>query len=261
MDNNNVRRPDASGSDAATELSRSWQHSSHLVNENKPSHIAIIPDGNRRWGELHGISRQDAYAIGIRKIGDVAKWCRNNGIRMLTMWGFSSENFERDSGEIEGLFELFKKNLMEILTTGGKEKQQIRVRFLGRIEKFPKAVQELMKTVEQETAKNSEYQLNLLLSYGGRDEIIDAVREMIKSGKRAEEIDEETISENIYTHGLPDPDLVIRTSGEQRLSGLMPWQTVYSELYFCKKLWPDFSKEDFLEALSDYSKRRRRFGK
>jgi len=232
-----------------------------MDNENKPSHIAIIPDGNRRWGELHGIARQEAYAIGIRKIGDVAKWCRDEGISMLTMWGFSSENFERDSAEIEVLFELFKKNLMDILTNSGKEKQQIRVRFLGRIEKFPKEVQELMKKVEQETARNSEYQLNLLLSYGGRDEIIDAFREILQSGKKAEEIDEKTIAEHLYTRGLPDPDLIIRTSGEQRLSGLMPWQTVYSELYFCKKLWPDFSKEDFLGALSDYAKRRRRFGK
>ena len=107
----------------------------------------------------------------------------------------------------------------------------------------------------------AEYQLNLLLSYGGRDEIIDAVKEIIQSGKKAEEIDEKTIAEHLYTRGLPDPDLIIRTSGELRLSGLMPWQTVYSELYFCKNLWPDFAKEDFLDALSDYAKRRRRFGK
>ena len=219
----------------------------HIMdNERKPSHIAIIPDGNRRWGELQGITKQEAYATGIRKIGDIAKWCRDEGIHMLTMWGFSSENFERDSAEIGGLFELFKKNLIDILTSNGKEKQQIRVRFLGRIGKFPKAVQELMKKVEQETAGNSEYQLNLLLSYGGRDEIIDAVKEIIQSGKKAEEIDEKTIAEHLYTRGLPDPDLIIRTSGELRLSGLMPWQTVYSELYFCKNSGRILQKRIFL---------------
>ncbi len=224
-----------------------------------PHHIAIIPDGNRRWSEKHGKSKQEGYAIGIRHIGDVMKWCKEYDIRMLTMWGFSIENFQRESDEIRGLFGLFRENLKEAIESDEKNKYDLRVRFFGRLHLFPKDIYSMIKKAEELSAKNKEYQLNLLLSYGGRAEIVDAVNAIIKKGYK--EIDEETLSRHMYTAGLPDPDLIIRTSGEQRLSGLLPWQSVYSELYFCKRLWPDFGRKDFENALRQYAKRQRRFGK
>jgi undecaprenyl diphosphate synthase len=224
-----------------------------------PKHIAIIPDGNRRWAKEKGISKKEGYAKGIEHIGDVLKWCKASNIRMLTMWGFSTDNFRRDREEIGDLFELFKKNLRKALESDEKNKHEVRVRFLGRIHLFPKEIQEMIQKAQEISSKNSEYQLNLLLSYGGREEIVDAVNSIIKEG--ISEVTEETISKHLYSKEIPDPDLVIRTSGEQRLSGLMPWQTTYSEFYFCEKLWPDFSQDDFKEALDEFSRRKRRYGK
>jgi len=140
------------------------------------------------------------------------------------------------------------------------DKNDVKIRFFGRLSLLPKEVQFMIKKVEEESGKNNtKHQLNLLLSYGGRNEIIDAVNSIISEG--LEKVDEQTISNHMYTKGLPDPDLIIRTSGEQRLSGLMPWQTCYSEFYFSKKLWPEFNKEDFHAALDEYAKRKRRYGK
>lgn len=229
------------------------------MTDEKPGHIAIIPDGNRRWARLHRMSKKEAYAKGIRHIGDVLKWCKEKDIRMLTMWGFSLENFRRDEKEIGQLFELFKQNLKKAIESDDKNKDELRVRYFGRINLFPKEIQKMIRKSEKITAKNKKYQLNLLLSYGGRAEIVDAVNSILKEGMR--KIDEEELSKHMYTSGLPDPDLIIRTSGEKRLSGLMPWQSTYSEFYFCKKLWPDFSKKDFKAALTDYAKRKRRYGK
>ncbi len=225
-----------------------------------PVHVAIIPDGNRRWAKRKGISKQEGYAIGIRKIGDVLKWCKARDIRMLTMWGFSTDNFKRDSAEVGSLFELFKENLKKAIESDEKNKRELRVRFFGRIGLFPREIQEMIKRAEAATAGGErKYQLNLLLSYGGREELVDAVNRILAEGMR--KVGENDISDHLYTKGLPDPDLIIRTSGEQRLSGLMPWQACYSEFYFCKKLWPDFSKKDFDAALAEYAHRRRRYGK
>ena len=175
------------------------------------------------------------------------------------MWGFSLENFKRDEKEIGQLFELFKQNLKKAIGSDERNKHDLRVRFFGRINLFPREIQRMIKKAEELSSKNKKYQLNLLLSYGGRAEIVDAVNEIIK--EEIEKVDEETLSKHMYTADLPDPDLIIRTSGEQRLSGLMPWQSTYSEFYFSKKLWPDFSKKDFKTALKDYAKRKRRYGK
>ncbi len=224
-----------------------------------PKHIAIIPDGNRRWAKEKDISRKEGYATGIRKIGDVLKWCKEHDVRMLTMWGFSTDNFKRDKDEIGGLFELFKQNLKKAIESDDKNKEELKVRFFGRLHLFPKEIQQMIKKAEEVSGKNTKYQLNLLLSYGGREELVDAVNDIIAEGIK--EVDEDTISGHVYTKGLPDPDMIIRTSGEQRLSGLMPWQSCYSEFFFCKKLWPDFSKEDFEEALGEYRRRKRRFGR
>ena len=229
------------------------------MDESIPRHIAIIPDGNRRWADKHRKSKQEAYAIGIRHIGDIMKWCKAKDVHMLTMWGFSLENFQRDEDEVKQLFELFKQNLKKAIESDKKNEDELRVRFFGRLHLFPKEIQEMIKQAEKMSAKNHKYQLNLLLSYGGRAEIVDAINEMIKEGY--EQVDETIVSEHMYTADVPDPDLVIRTSGEQRLSGLLPWQSVYSEFYFSKKLWPDFGKKDFGDALKQYANRKRRFGK
>ncbi len=222
--------------------------------------MAIIPDGNRRWARKKGLDYKQAYAIGIKHIGDVLKWCRELGVPMLTMWGFSTDNMKRDHAEVAVLFDLFRKNLQEVINSDDRNKNDLRVRFLGRISIFPRIIQEMIKKVEEVTSgKERAYQLNLMLGYGGREEILDAVSQILK--KRLHSVDEAVFSENLYTKHVPDPDILIRTSGEQRLSGFMPWQSCYSEFYFSKKLWPDFSKKDFIAALSDYSRRKRRYGK
>lgn len=230
-----------------------------ISEEKVPRHLAIIPDGNRRWAKKKGISVKEGYITGIRKIGDVLKWCKAADIRMLTMWGFSTDNFKRDEKEIKELFGLFRENLKKALDSDEKNKYEVRVRFFGRIHLFPKEIQDMLRQAEKISEKNEAYQLNLLLSYGGKEEIVDAVNKIIS--EKIEKVDEETISNHLYTADIPDPDLIIRTSGEQRLSGLMPWQSTYSELYFCEKLWPDFTENDFKEALKRYEDRGRRFGK
>ena len=215
---------------------------------------------NRRWGELNDVPRNEAYEIGIRKINDVLTWSVEEEIPMVTMWGFSTENFQRDSEEISKLFGLFEKDLLTILTRKDDMlKRDVRIRFLGRTDLFPKKISDMFNRVEDLTKGATKYSLNLLLAYGGRAEIVDAVNAAIKAGETP--VDEKILSEHMYTHGLPDTDLVIRTSGAQRTSGFLPWQTVYSEIYFSNKLWPDFTKEDFSDALRFYEKTQRRFGK
>lgn len=222
----------------------------------RPKHVAIIPDGNRRWARKMGLSPVQGHDRGIDNIQNVLKWCRKYGVRELTMWGFSTENFLRDRSEVSGLISLFKKKLSEGLQEDYK-KYKVRVRFLGRIQSFPRDVQKKMKQVEQETAKFGKYSLNLMLAYGGRQEILDAVNRALAEGKR--KLDEKSFASLLY---LPDPpDLVIRTSGEVRTSGFLPWQSAYSEFHFSKKLWPDFHESDFRRALSDYAKRKRKYGK
>ncbi len=229
----------------------------------EPRHIAIIPDGNRTWARRRGVSLEKTYEKGIRKIGDVAKWCRRHRIKMLTMWGFSTENFQRDREEVDKLFVLFKKFLFEGLERMNKEKRkeknEVRIRFFGRIELLPQEVQRMIREVEKRTEKNKPYQLNLLLAYGGHAEIVDGVNRAIKEG--VGQVDEKSFLKFLPTGDLPPVDLVIRTSGAKRLSGFLPWQCAYSEFYFCKTLWPDFSRKDFEDALKDYAKRKRKFGK
>ncbi len=207
----------------------------------------------------------EGYDKGIRKIGDVLKWCKQYGVHTLSMWGFSTDNARRNPEEVKKLFLLFRKYLDEIIEESRKKgeeerkKYDVRVRFLGRRSLFPAEIGDAMNRIEDITKNNKAYRLNLLLGYGGREEIVDAVNSILKEGLR--EVDEDTISAHLYTAGMDDPDLIIRTSGEQRLSGLLPWQSIYSEFYFSKKLWPDFSKKDFEDALKTYAKRKRRFGK
>ena len=181
------------------------------------------------------------------------------------MWGFSTDNAKRNPEEIQKLFGLFKKYLAEAMeenqkaSAEEKKKYNVRIRFLGRRSLFPPEIQDAMNKIEGLTKNNKNYTLNLLLGYGGHEEIVDAVNALLRESKK--EVDEKDIENRLYTAGQEHPDLVIRTSGEQRLSGLLPWQTVYSELHFSKKLWQDFGKRDFEDALKTYGRRMRRFGK
>jgi undecaprenyl diphosphate synthase len=223
-----------------------------------PRHIAIIPDGNRRWARRNGKSIPYAYNAGIEHIADVLKWCRKSRIKKLTMWGFSTENFMRDSKEVKNLFGLFSKKLSEGLKEDYR-KYGVRVHFLGRLSSLPKDIVEKMRKVERETSKNGKYELNLLLAYGGRQELLDAVNTAL--ARRLGKVDEKSFSRLLYTGDWEDPDLVIRTSGEARTSGFLPWQTAYSEYYFSKKLWPEFGARDFGRALAEFSRRRRKYGR
>ncbi len=225
---------------------------------NVPQHVAIIPDGNRRWARLHNKSIMETYDIGINKIKDVAEWCRDFNIKTLTMWGLSTDNLERDSKELTALFSLFKKYLLNANAYKHRdEKNKVKIRFYGRISKLPLYIRRGIKYVENETRNSGPYTLNLLLSYGGKEEIVDAVNKIIEDGKK--EITKQEFSK--YLYGIGEPDLLIRTSGTMRLSGFMPWELAYTELYFSEKLWPDFSKQDFINAIKDYSRRKRKFGK
>ena len=222
-------------------------------------HLAVIPDGNRRWAKKRGLSLEQGYEAGVKKLGELLKWCRDEDVRILSLWGFSTENFSRDASEVKSLFRIFNQKLVEALNHDDYHKHHVRIRFFGRRDSFPHEIRKGIEELERATAPYKDFQLNVFLGYGGRQEIVDAVNSLLKEGKR--QIGEREFAERLYTKGVPDPDLIIRTSGEQRLSGLMPWQSAYSELYFSKKLWPDFTRSDFNSALRDYAARKRRFGK
>jgi len=228
-----------------------------------PRHILIIPDGNRRWARLHRKPLIDGHAAGIDKIGDVLKWCRKKGIRMLTLWGFSTENFQRPRKEVDGLMRLFETKLRQILSRKDARRKNVRVRIFGALELLPARVRDYLRKAEEATAKHRAYRLNILLSYGGRAELIAAANKAIEKVRKGEldRVGEKEFRSLLWTGELPDPDLIIRTSGERRTSGVLPWHSGYSELYFSPKLWPDFSEEDFDEILKDYAKRERRFGR
>jgi undecaprenyl diphosphate synthase len=229
-----------------------------------PKHIAFIPDGMRRWARKNGKDYRESYDLGIRKFGDIIKWLFNiKGVETITFWAFSTENFKRsddEKGLLFGLFEEFvTKGLEEYTNTKDGRKSTVRIRFMGSFSKFPANVQENMKKVMETTKNNGPYTVNIMMGYGGRQEIMDAVNSLIKEGVK--EVDETMFSGHLYTAGMPDPDIIVRTSGEKRLSGLMPWQSVYSEFCFLDKLWPELEEKDIVEMVDDYSRRKRRFGK
>lgn len=184
-------------------------------------------------------------------------------MRIITFWGFSMENFDRDKKEVKKLMELFEQKIDEIKNMADLHKNKIRVRVFGRINLLTEKIQKKIMEIEKETMEYDNYHVNILLAYGGKQEIIDAcnaISQDFKDGK-IKGIDEKTFTKYLYTKDLPDPDLIIRTSGEQRLSGLMPWQSAYSELYFCDKLWPDFNEQDLKLAVEEFHRRKRRFGR
>jgi len=228
-----------------------------------PRHVAIIMDGNGRWAEEKGFARILGHQKGVDTIREIVRTARELKIKYLTLYAFSKENWARPKREIDFLMTL----LSQYLDSELKEMETNHIRFnaIGKIQDLPKEVQEKIKRNIDRTEKNEGLLLTLALSYSSRVEITDAVKrlcEQVKSGRlKVEEITEDHLSRELYTAGIPDPDLLIRTSGELRVSNFLLWQISYTEIYVSDKYWPEFRKEDFLEAIRDYQKRERRFGR
>jgi undecaprenyl diphosphate synthase len=219
-------------------------------------HLGIILDGNRRWAKEKGLPTFKGHRVGLEKIKDVVKWCRQKGLKILTLFVFSTENWNRPKEEVNYLMELTKEAVESNFNEFSK--QGIRIRVIGDRKRLPPATQETIRKIEKETEKNKEMILNFALSYGGRGEIVQAVKKIIKNNVPVDEITEDLISKNLWASDL---DMIIRTGKEQRISNFLIWQAAYSELYFLKKYWPDFNKEDLNKVLLDYNSRQRRFGK
>ena len=229
------------------------------MTNNRPKHVAIIMDGNGRWAGERGLPRVAGHRAGVKSVREVVKAAIVLKIPVLTLYAFSQENWKRPKEEVSVLMEL----LDYFLNKGIKnlKKQGVRFRAIGRIEALPPAVLTKLHEAVEETAQNDTLIFNIALNYGARTEILDAVREIIRENKNGHtELTEEYFSDRLYTRGLPDPDLLIRTSGEMRLSNFLLWQLSYAEIYITKKYWPDFTREDFSKAIRDYQKRERRFG-
>jgi undecaprenyl diphosphate synthase len=232
---------------------------SRIDKANIPAHIAIIMDGNGRWAKRKGIDRISGHREGMKSVRSVVKAASELGIRLVTLYAFSEQNWKRPKVEVDALMELLKQYLLR--ERDGLVKNGIRLNAIGRLWELPKDVfLVLMETIEMTKQCNSLI-LTLALSYGGREEIIDAVKEIIsRRNILPEDINEQSFSNYLYTLDLPEPDLLIRTSGEFRLSNFLLWQMAYTEIYFTKTLWPDFRKKHLIKALINYQNRERRFG-
>lgn len=225
-----------------------------------PRHVAVIMDGNGRWAELRGLPRIAGHREGIKSVREVITACLELGIQALTIYAFSQENWNRPTQEIEALMGLLEHYLST--ERSSLVEQGVRFRTIGRVEALPASALQWVRTTEQETAHLDKLLLTVALSYGGRAEIVDAVRGMARDGKlQAEDVDEALFRQYLYAPELPDPDLLIRTSGETRISNFLLWQLAYTELYFTPTLWPDFRKRELLLALLEYQRRERRFGR
>jgi undecaprenyl diphosphate synthase len=228
--------------------------------DNLPSHVAIIMDGNRRWSAKHGLGPVAGHEQAAKKsIRPIVERAIELGIPYLTFWAFSTENWRRDKKELEGLFRVFREALSE--ETNQLNEKGVKLRYLGDIDKFPSDICQKVKDGIEKTRDNEKITVSFALNYGGRDEILRAIKKAITAGVKDGELTEERFSQFLDTAGMPDPDLIIRTGGEQRLSGYLPWQSVYSELYFTPVLFPDFTPKELDKALVNYQGRQRRFGK
>jgi undecaprenyl diphosphate synthase len=230
-----------------------------LPPEDLPRHVAIIMDGNRRWARARGRPDHDGHAAGVEAIRGLLRHAVRRGVPMLTLYAFSRENWARSDEEVAGLFGLLGQAIRD--ETDELRAQGVRVRLLGRLEELPEETRDSIESALDRTAEGTRLQLNIAWNYAGRTELVDAFRRIVAAGVPADEVDERTISEALYTGGLPDPDLVIRTGGEQRISNFLIWQSAYAELVFTERLWPDFGPEALDEALLEFASRTRRFGR
>lgn len=230
-----------------------------------PQHIGFIMDGNGRWAKMRGLERSEGHKAGAKTFKKIGEYCADVGIKYMTFYAFSTENWNRPKREVLALMKLFKEYLSDgEERLGENDIRQMRLRFIGEREALPKDLLKLIEKAERETAKYDKITVNIALNYGGRAEIVHAVKNIaskVKNGELAvDDINDSLISDNIYTAGQPDPDIIVRPSGEYRLSNFMTWQSAYSEFWYSDVLWPDFSEEDVNKLLSDYQNRNRRFG-
>jgi undecaprenyl diphosphate synthase len=234
-----------------------------IDNTNLPQHIAIIMDGNGRWAKINSMSRVDGHKKGADSVRDIVETCREIGIGYLTLYAFSAENWLRPAVEVRALMNLLEKFLRSELQK--MLENDIKLMTIGNTEKLPETVKKILRETIEKTSNNKGMVLNLALSYGSRDEIVEAVKKIVKDSKAGtiadKDISRELVSDYLYTSGMPDPDLLIRTGEECRVSNFLLWQMAYAEFYFTDVLWPDFSRENLIDAIADYQERERRFGK
>lgn len=224
-----------------------------------PTHVAIIMDGNGRWAQARGLPRLMGHRQGVENIRRVLNACVEFGVKYLTIYAFSTENWDRPLDEVRGLMTILEQTIQR--ETPELNRNGVQIRHIGRMDGLSVKLQKLIRQAVDLTSGNDRLILNVAFNYGGRAEIVDAVKQIIKDGVAAEDINEELITRYLYTQGTPDPDLVIRTAGEMRLSNYLLWQTAYAEYYSTQTYWPDFDREELYRALLAYSDRERRYGK
>ena len=224
-----------------------------------PRHVAIVMDGNRRWARQRGLPEAEGHAAGVEAIRPILRRAVERGIEVLSIYAFSRENWSRGESEVHTLFALLDAAIRD--ETPELVSQGVRVRLSGRLDELPEAIRRSIVEALAATEAGHRLTLNVALNYSGRSEIADALRRCMADGLAPDEVDEAAIAARLYTADLPDPDLVIRTGGDQRISNFLVWQSAYAEFYFCDKLWPDFGPDDLDEALADYAGRSRRFGR
>lgn len=242
-----------------------WYISRNLDPNKMPKHVALIMDGNRRYAKLQkNMDIVKGHEFGADTLEKVLDWSIDLGIEIITAYAFSTENFNRSQKEVDGLMKLFITNFKRLVDHEKIHKNEVKVKVVGRVELLPDDVKEAIYEAEKATEHYNKRFLNLAIGYDGRLEIIDSFKKIIREVQAGnisiDDVDEEMVSQNLYTEGIDDPNLIIRTSGEERLSGFLLWQSSYSELYFCETLWPDLRKVDFLRAIRSYQERERRFG-
>ena len=227
-----------------------------------PRHIAIIMDGNGRWAQKRGLPRTAGHAAGSETFRRIATYCKNLGLDYLTVYAFSTENWKRSADEVRAIMALFDKYLHEAIDE--MEQDHIRLKILGDLGRIPPSLRALIAKTDEISTHYDGFQANICVNYGGRDEIVRAARDLAERARAGEldpaDITEDLFAQSLYSAGVPDPELVIRPSGEKRLSNFLPWQTVYSEFVYMNVLWPDFTPEDLDEAIAEYHRRSRRFG-
>lgn len=224
-----------------------------------PEHVAIIMDGNGRWAKKRGLPRTAGHQKGVQTLKQICYACSDLGISYLTVYAFSTENWFRPEQEVSFLMDLFLKAMREEIRE--LEDANVQVRILGRKDRVAPLLLEEMRQVEERTGKNDGLILNICFNYGGRAEIVDAVKAMVAEGLEPESIDEATITKYLYTQGMPDVELMVRTSGEKRLSNFLLYQSAYAEIVFTPVYWPDFTKEELIKVVSEFQNRERRFGR
>ena len=227
------------------------------VERRLPEHIAIIMDGNGRWAKKRSLPRSAGHVAGAKTFKTIARYCNKIGLKYLTVYAFSTENWKRPKEEIDGIMNLLRDYLRD---AENFKDENIKVRFIGNLEPLDDDIKELIRKDEDGSKDATGLNLNIAVNYGGRDEITRAVREIVNSGTPSEQVTEQMISDHLYTAGMPDPDFIIRPSGEYRLSNYLIWQSAYAEYWFSDVLWPDFTPKHLEKAIEDFNKRNRRFG-